>query len=185
MSTVTVYMRWQPNAYFCIASMNIYTIRTVVAVFNCLHLLGLSLLLVVLVPALFSVRIHRMRTWHAMIISGIIYNLCYMPLMILGQQTGQPPSAGLCIFQSSLIYAAPVLYVSFCGRVSIANDVFPDSSLPLSHFCLRYACNYVGKRYASFIPRYKVFFVLSHAIYGSALVSSTCTHILVSQSCLI
>ncbi|PBK95923.1 hypothetical protein ARMGADRAFT_753570 [Armillaria gallica] len=123
--------------------MNIYTIRTVVAVFNCLHLLGLSLLLVVLVPALFSVRIHRMRTWHAMIISGIIYNLCYMPLMILGQQTGQPPSAGLCIFQSSLIYAAPVLLVS--------------SSLA---FLL------------------EVFFVLSHAIYGSALVSSTCTHIL-------
>ncbi|KAK0492279.1 hypothetical protein EDD18DRAFT_508735 [Armillaria luteobubalina] len=87
--------------------------QSVVAVFNCLQLLGLTLLLIVLVPALFSTRIHRMRTWHGMIISGIAYNLCYMPLMILGQQTGPPPSFAICLFQSCLIYCAPVLIMSF------------------------------------------------------------------------
>ncbi|KAK0438606.1 hypothetical protein EV421DRAFT_954489 [Armillaria borealis] len=90
-----------------------YAGQSVVAIFNCLQLLGLTLLLLVLLPALFSTRINRMRTWHTMILSGIIYNLCYMPLMILGQQTGPPPSFAICLFQSCLIYCAPVLLMSF------------------------------------------------------------------------
>ncbi len=90
--------------------MDIHAIQRVVAMFNSFQILGFSLQLAVLVPALFSARIHRMRTWHAMIASGIIYNLCYMPLMILGQQFGPEPSFALCLFQSCLIYGAPVLY---------------------------------------------------------------------------
>ncbi|KAK0201401.1 hypothetical protein DFS33DRAFT_981968 [Desarmillaria ectypa] len=122
---------------------DIYTVRRVVAIFNCLQLLGLNLLLAVLVPALFSARIHRMRTWHAMVISGIVYNLCYMPLMILGQQLGPAPSFALCLFQSCLIYCAPVLLVSF----SLAFVV-------------------------------EVFVVLTDAIHGKALASSTRTQTL-------
>lgn len=117
--------------------------QSVVAIFNCLQLLGLTLLLIVLLPALFSARIHRMRTWHAMIISGIVYNLCYMPLMILGQQTGPPPSFAICLFQSCLIYCAPVLIISF-----------------------------------ALVFLVDLFLVLNRVLYGSALISSSWTYIL-------
>ncbi|KAK0185519.1 hypothetical protein F5146DRAFT_1165403 [Armillaria mellea] len=62
-----------------------------------------------------------------MILSGIAYNLCYMPLMILGQQFGPTPSFALCLFQSCLIYCAPVLLVSF--SLAFVVEVF----LVLSH----------------------------------------------------
>ncbi|KAK0460178.1 uncharacterized protein EV420DRAFT_254691 [Desarmillaria tabescens] len=94
-------------------SMDAYANRNVVAIFNCLQLLNSILLLAVLVPALFSTRVRRVRTWYAMVISGLVYSLCYMPLMILGQQTGPPPSFTLCLLQSCLIYCAPVLIISF------------------------------------------------------------------------
>ncbi|KAK0477360.1 hypothetical protein IW261DRAFT_1487299 [Armillaria novae-zelandiae] len=90
-----------------------YTIQKGVAIFNSLQILGLILQVVVLIPALFSTRIQRMRTWYIMILSGIMYNLSYMPLMVLGQQFGPAPSFALCLFQSCLIYCAPVLLVSF------------------------------------------------------------------------
>ncbi|KAK0438605.1 hypothetical protein EV421DRAFT_1906529 [Armillaria borealis] len=93
--------------------MDTYADQSVVATFNFLQLLGLALQLAVLVPALFSARIHRMRTWHIMIIAGMVYNFCYIPLMILGEQLGPAPSFALCLLQSNLIYGAPVLLVSF------------------------------------------------------------------------
>lgn len=97
-----------------------YAGQNVVATFNFLQLLGLALQLAVLVPALFSARIHRMRTWYIMIIAGMVYNFCYIPLMILGEQLGPAPSFGLCLFQSNLIYGAPVLYVLACKVFHIA-----------------------------------------------------------------
>ncbi|KAK0460175.1 uncharacterized protein EV420DRAFT_254353 [Desarmillaria tabescens] len=121
--------------------MDVYVVRDVIAIFNCLQLLGLILLLAVLVPALFSAHIHRMRTWHAMVISGIVYNFGYMLLMILGRQLGPAPSFALCLFQSCLIYCAPVLLVSF----SLAFVI-------------------------------EVFLVLTDAIYGIPLASSTRVH---------
>lgn len=93
--------------------MDTYAGQGVVAAFNSLQLVGLGLQQAVLVPALFSSRIHRLRSWYIMIIAGMVYNLCYMPLMILGEQFGPVPSFALCIFQSTLIYGAPVLLVSF------------------------------------------------------------------------
>ncbi|KAK0222271.1 hypothetical protein IW262DRAFT_1460580 [Armillaria fumosa] len=87
--------------------------QSVVATFNFLQLVGLALQQAVLVPALFSSRIHRLRSWYIMIIAGMVYNLCYIPLMILGEQLGPVPSFALCLFQSTLIYGAPVLLVSF------------------------------------------------------------------------
>ncbi|PBK60135.1 hypothetical protein ARMSODRAFT_966315 [Armillaria solidipes] len=104
-----------------------YAIQKGVAIFNSFQILGFILQVVVLIPALFSARIHRMRTWYIMILSGIIYNLCYMPLMILGQQFGPAPSFALCLFQSCLIYCAPVLLVSF--SLAFVVEVF----LVLSH----------------------------------------------------
>ncbi|KAK0222272.1 hypothetical protein IW262DRAFT_972317 [Armillaria fumosa] len=112
-----------------------YAGQSVVAIFNCLQLLGLTLLLLVLLPALFSTRINRMRTWHTMILSGIIYNLCYLPLMILGQQTGPPPSFLICLFQSCLIYCAPVLLMSFALVFLIDVSSFFRTSFLLHIHC--------------------------------------------------
>ncbi|KAK0460158.1 uncharacterized protein EV420DRAFT_1763092 [Desarmillaria tabescens] len=145
-------------------SMDTHTIRAVVAVFNCLQLLGLTLLLVVLMPALFSARVRRMRTWHTMIISGIVYDLCYMLLMIPGQQFGPPPSFALCLFQSCLIYGAPVLLVSFCLAFLVEVRLSFRKSYHLVHA--------LTSRW------YKVFLALSYAIYGRSLALSARTQTL-------
>ncbi|KAK0201415.1 hypothetical protein DFS33DRAFT_1347106 [Desarmillaria ectypa] len=62
-----------------------------------------------------------------MIVSGIVYSLYYVLLMILGQQLGPQPSFVLCLFQSCLIYCAPVVLVSF--SLAFLVEVF----LALSH----------------------------------------------------
>jgi len=73
--------------------------------FDVLQLLALVLLVAMLLPALLSQRIERMKTWFNLVVSCIVY--CISFLLLLGHQSGPEPPYGLCIFQAGLIYAAP------------------------------------------------------------------------------
>jgi len=73
--------------------------------FDVLQLLALVLLVAMLLPALLSQSVHRMKTWFNLIVACIIY--CTSFLLLLGRQSGQEPPFQLCVFQAGLIYAAP------------------------------------------------------------------------------
>jgi hypothetical protein len=74
-------------------------------VFDVLQLLALVLLVAMLLPALLSKSVHRMKTWFNLIVACIVY--CISFLLLLGHQSGPEPPFGLCLFQAGLIYAAP------------------------------------------------------------------------------
>ena len=81
-----------------------------VIIFDALNLFSAITLSTVLLIAWFSTRIRRVSTWYLYIFSWDIYSLGY--LLILGYQTGgMTPVRGLCLFQSAMIYATPVLWV--------------------------------------------------------------------------
>jgi hypothetical protein len=77
--------------------------------FDVLQLLALVLLVAMLLPALLSQSVQRMKTWFNLIVACIIY--CISFLLLLGRQSGQEPPFQLCVFQAGLIYAAPATYV--------------------------------------------------------------------------
>ncbi|EIN07924.1 hypothetical protein PUNSTDRAFT_135444 [Punctularia strigosozonata HHB-11173 SS5] len=66
-------------------------------------------LLVVLGIALTSKRVHRMATWYGLCLSWVISAISYSLLALVGQDSGRQPPLNICLTQSSLIYAAPVL----------------------------------------------------------------------------
>jgi len=80
--------------------------------FDVLQTLALCLLTMTILPALFSKSVSRMKTWFSLIISLMVY--CVSFLLLLSHQAGPDPPLELCIFQASMIYAAPPL-VCFCG----------------------------------------------------------------------
>lgn len=81
-------------------------VRFIVA-FDILNFIALVSLSIVLLTAWASPRIRRVPTWYLYIVSWDVYSLSY--LLILGKQTGSEPVWGLCLFQSMMIYAAPIL----------------------------------------------------------------------------
>ncbi|KAJ7429015.1 hypothetical protein FB451DRAFT_1334088 [Mycena latifolia] len=74
-------------------------------VFDVLQLLALVLLAAMLLPALLSQSVQRMKTWFNLIVACIIY--CISFVLLLGRQSGPEPPFQLCVFQAGLIYAAP------------------------------------------------------------------------------
>ncbi|KAJ7678860.1 hypothetical protein DFH06DRAFT_1165047 [Mycena polygramma] len=74
-------------------------------VFDVLQLLALVLLFAMLLPALLSKSVVRMKTWFNLICACIVY--CISFLLLLGRQSGPEPPFQLCVFQAGLIYAAP------------------------------------------------------------------------------
>ncbi|KAH9481984.1 hypothetical protein JR316_0006514 [Psilocybe cubensis] len=79
-----------------------------IIVFDVLYGVGLVLLILLLFTALFSPRhIKRGPTWFLMLVGWIITSMGN--LIIVGQQTGPPPSQAICLFQAMLVYASPVL----------------------------------------------------------------------------
>ncbi|KAF7336669.1 hypothetical protein MVEN_02101700 [Mycena venus] len=85
-------------------------------VFDVLQLLAFVFLVAMLLPALLSQRIERMKTWFNLVVSCVVY--CVSFLLLLGHQSGPEPPYGLCIFQAGLIYAAPVA-VAAAGLVFV------------------------------------------------------------------
>ncbi|KAJ7430398.1 hypothetical protein B0H11DRAFT_2135940 [Mycena galericulata] len=74
-------------------------------VFDVLQFLALLFLMAMLLPALLSRSVQRMKTWFNLIIACIIY--CVSFLLLVGHQSGPEPPFALCVFQAGLIYAAP------------------------------------------------------------------------------
>ncbi|KAF9012153.1 hypothetical protein BDZ89DRAFT_483782 [Hymenopellis radicata] len=85
--------------------------HTVVQWFNALNMLGFFLLAVTVLPALLSSGVPRMRSWNAMMLSGLFYCLSYF--ILIGIQSGRGPSFGRCLVSASMIYTAPVMLCSF------------------------------------------------------------------------
>ncbi|KAJ7773346.1 hypothetical protein B0H16DRAFT_1512058 [Mycena metata] len=73
--------------------------------FDILIMLALVLLIAMLLPALLSRSVHRMKTWFNLVVVCIVY--CISFLLLLGHQSGPEPPLQLCIFQAGLIYAGP------------------------------------------------------------------------------
>lgn len=79
-----------------------------IIIFDALNLFSAITLSTVLLIAWFSIRIRRVSTWYLYIFAWDLYSLGY--LLILGYQAGgTTPAKGLCLFQSAMIYATPVL----------------------------------------------------------------------------
>lgn len=76
-----------------------------------MQLSGAAILTLILVIVALSPRLSRLSTWYSFCLSWILSSLSYCLLYISGQQTRPEPEPGLCVFQSGLIYAAPVLWV--------------------------------------------------------------------------
>ncbi|KAJ7030451.1 hypothetical protein C8F04DRAFT_1113710 [Mycena alexandri] len=73
--------------------------------FDVLQLTALVLLMAMMLPALLSQSVTRMKTWFNLIVACIIY--CISFILLLGRQSGPEPPFSLCVFQAGLIYAAP------------------------------------------------------------------------------
>ncbi|KAJ7756506.1 hypothetical protein DFH07DRAFT_481743 [Mycena maculata] len=74
-------------------------------VFDVLHALALVFLVAMLLPALLSGSVQRMKTWFNLIFACIIYSISF--ILLIGHQSGPEPPYALCVFQGGLIYAAP------------------------------------------------------------------------------
>ncbi|KAK0443892.1 uncharacterized protein EV420DRAFT_1013207 [Desarmillaria tabescens] len=82
-----------------------------VLIYDILSFLGFFFLLAVLLPAAFSKKIKRRRTWFSLIISWMMFAFSY--LCLVGNQSGgDEPHFGTCLFQTLLVYSVPPLVAS-------------------------------------------------------------------------
>ncbi|KAK0470143.1 uncharacterized protein EV420DRAFT_1634565 [Desarmillaria tabescens] len=94
------------------------SVQTQTTIFNSILVISLVLLTAVLLPALISKHIYRMRIWYALICSAIVY--CVSFFLLVGYQIGpEEPPFGLCVAQTVMVYAAPVLIVSYALSFSM------------------------------------------------------------------
>ncbi|PBL04102.1 hypothetical protein ARMGADRAFT_1158034, partial [Armillaria gallica] len=83
------------------------SVQTQTTIFNSSLVISLVLLTAVLLPALISKHMYRMRIWYALICSAMVY--CVSFLLLVGYQIGpEEPPLGLCVAQTAMVYAAPV-----------------------------------------------------------------------------
>ncbi|KAK0434329.1 hypothetical protein EV421DRAFT_1909447 [Armillaria borealis] len=94
------------------------SVQTQTTIFNSSLVISLVLLTAVLLPALISKHMYRMRIWYALICSAMVY--CVSFLLLVGYQIGpEEPPIGLCVAQTAMVYAAPVLVVSYALSFSM------------------------------------------------------------------
>ncbi|KAJ3966883.1 hypothetical protein EV361DRAFT_933284 [Lentinula raphanica] len=87
--------------------------NTIIA-FDVMNVIGLLMTSLVLFPALLSRTVVRSSAWIALMTSSMFYSSSYLLLLPTGQRSVSQPAYGVCLFQGSLVYSAPVL-VSFAG----------------------------------------------------------------------
>ncbi|KAJ3925445.1 MAG: hypothetical protein NXY57DRAFT_1031988 [Lentinula lateritia] len=78
---------------------------TFIWIFNGLQIFGFIALTTLTLTAFFSSHIKRAATWYTFMIGWIFWCISYFAL--IGQQTGDCPGFGFCLFQAALIYAGP------------------------------------------------------------------------------
>jgi hypothetical protein len=77
--------------------------------FNWLQLCGALILALIMAGIAVHPRLSRLSTWYSFCLSWIISALSYCLLYIAPGQLTSEPERVLCITQSGLVYAAPVL----------------------------------------------------------------------------
>ncbi|KAJ4467534.1 hypothetical protein J3R30DRAFT_3716896 [Lentinula aciculospora] len=85
-----------------------------IIVFDVLNAIGLILTALALLPALLSATVSRTSTWKALMASSMVYSSSYLLLLPIGQRSVAQPEYGVCLFQASLVYSAPV-FITFAG----------------------------------------------------------------------
>ncbi|KAF9446246.1 hypothetical protein P691DRAFT_828000 [Macrolepiota fuliginosa MF-IS2] len=82
--------------------------RALIVLFDVIVLVAVTLFSCMLAVVAFSKNIHRSIGWYNLMTSWLVYSLSYG--LLVGRQEGpaKPPS-GLCLFQTSLVYAVPPL----------------------------------------------------------------------------
>lgn len=77
--------------------------------FAIMQLVGGILLLITLATAILARDVRRNFSWISFCAAGILSCVAYDLLLFTGQQTGPPPDPGLCLVQSALVHAVPVM----------------------------------------------------------------------------
>ncbi|KAG9227574.1 hypothetical protein CCMSSC00406_0000780 [Pleurotus cornucopiae] len=77
--------------------------------FAIMQLVGGALLLITLVTAILAKDVKRNLSWISFCSASIISCVAYDLLFFVGQQTGPSPDRGLCLVQSALVHAVPVM----------------------------------------------------------------------------
>lgn len=72
-----------------------------------LNLIGGLGMLVMLVTAIVSPKVHRLPTWYSFCVSWVLSAISYTFLFITAEQFTLTPIYSLCFIQSGLIYAMP------------------------------------------------------------------------------
>jgi glucose uptake protein GlcU len=80
-----------------------------VLAWDVLMFIAILLLVLALVPPLFSRRVIRRKTWHTLLLSLLVFSIG--EVLLVGHQ--QDPNFGgdLCLVQIAVIYSTPPLYV--------------------------------------------------------------------------
>ncbi|KAK0444331.1 hypothetical protein EV421DRAFT_389954 [Armillaria borealis] len=91
-----------------------------ITLFDILQGLVFLLLVLVFLTARFSTTVNRSKTWFMFI--GSIMEWCASYLIIIGQQTGDGPSIGLCTFQAAMIYSSNPFVTS--AALSLTFELF-------------------------------------------------------------
>ncbi|KAF5327130.1 hypothetical protein D9619_004956 [Psilocybe cf. subviscida] len=78
-----------------------------IVLFDTLFIVGLVSLAAIVLTAWLSPTIRRSSTWFMFIWSWLLISIAN--IILVGQQTGTEPMAGICLFQAMLVYGLPVL----------------------------------------------------------------------------
>ncbi|CAA7269634.1 unnamed protein product [Cyclocybe aegerita] len=79
-----------------------------IVAFDIIHIAGLIIIGSTVLTAWLSPRIRRGPMWFMFEIAWLSAPIGH--LLLLGQQTGPPPSTGYCLFQATFVYGTPVFY---------------------------------------------------------------------------
>lgn len=88
---------------------NLLPVPMLVVAFNVVQIIGLVMLGAVLLTACLVKDVKRSSAWYLFMATWLFYTAAH--LLLAGQQIGPNPMFGLCLFQASLIYSTPVLFV--------------------------------------------------------------------------
>lgn len=90
--------------------------------FDVLMFFAILLLVLALVPPLFSRHIVRRKTWHSVMLSMLILSIG--EVLLVGRQFEPSPNPNLCLVQVAVIHATPPLWVQRFSRSNAgAHDI--------------------------------------------------------------
>lgn len=78
-----------------------------VVAWDVLMFLSILLLVLALVPPLFSRHVMRRKTWHTLLLSLLVFSIG--EVLLVGHQHEEVPNQHLCLVQVAVIYSTPPL----------------------------------------------------------------------------